>query len=223
MAKILKTKIAKYPFVFQDEFQLQVIHTNPTGEIISAYKYLGKGNVGTMVLESTYKLLLKGKTREYQQLWSELISTISKKEVVDVSWKESPMIAIKDQPYEFTLKASISKPEIRINQGYRIAMQQDIDIPNVWTGITYPKKLGWSRISVQQDTTSVLDYFVADTIAWKAKSLYDKILKNSKFFNRSSKTEEQQSFPLEPINLIWVYIFFLLCMGYLWLEPKIGK
>ncbi|WP_298545904.1 hypothetical protein [uncultured Aquimarina sp.] len=218
-----KITIGKYPFIFKDQFQLQAIHKNDTENIISAYKHLGKGKVSTTVLESTYELLLNGKTTEYQQLWSEIISAIGKKESATVSWDENNILGIKDQSYEFILRTSIPEPEVTTDEDYRIALRNDIDISNLWFGITYPKKLGWNRVSVAQDTTAVFDYFVTDTTTWKSKSGYDKIMKNKRFFDRVSKNNTKQISPLAPINPIGFYIFFLLCIGYLWLTPKLGK
>ncbi|WP_299212245.1 hypothetical protein [uncultured Aquimarina sp.] len=218
-----KTKIAKYAFLFKDQFQLQAIHKNGKGDIVSAYKHLGKGKVSTTVLQSTYELLLNGKTTEYQQLWSEIISSIGKKESAKVSWDEHSILGIKDQQYEFTLRTAIPEPEVTTEEGYRIALRSDMDISNLWTGTTYPKKLGWNRISVAQDTTAVLDYFVTDTTTWKAKSSYDNMLRNRRHFGRSSIKNTKQTLPLAPINPIGFYIFFLLCTGYLWLVPKLGK
>ncbi|MBQ4821682.1 hypothetical protein [Aquimarina sp. MMG016] len=218
-----KIKITKYPFIFKDQFQLQAIHKNDTEHIVSAYKHLGKGKVGTTVLESTYELLLNGKTTEYQQLWSAIISTISKKESAEVSWDKHSILAIKDQSYTFILRTAISEPEIKTEEGYRIALRSDIDISNLWHGTTYPKKPGWNRLSMAQDTTAVLEYFVTDTTTWKSKSGYDNIQRNRRHFDRASTKNTKQISPLAPINPIGFYIFFLLCMGYLWLVPKIGR
>ncbi|MFD2561272.1 hypothetical protein [Aquimarina rubra] len=218
-----KNTIGKYPFIFKDQFQLQAIHKNNTENIVSAYKHLGKGKVSTTVLESTYELLLNGKTTDYQQLWSEIISSIGKKESAEVSWDEHSILGIKDQSYSFTLRTAIPEPEVITEEGYRIAMRSDIDISNLWTGITYPKKLGWNRLSIAQDTAAVLDYFVTDTTTWKSKSRYDNILRNRRQFDRQTEKVTKQISPAAPINPIGFYIFFLLCIGYLWLAPKLGK
>ncbi|WP_298311383.1 hypothetical protein [uncultured Aquimarina sp.] len=218
-----KNTIGKYPFLFKDQFQLQAVHKNDKGDIVSAYKHLGKGKVSTTVLESTYELLLNGKTTEYQQLWSEIIGAIGKKESAEVSWGEHSILGIKDQSYEFTLRTTIPEPKITTEEGYRVALRSDIDISNLWTGTTYPKKLGWNTLSVAQDTTALLEYFVTDTTTWKEKSAYENIKRNLRHFDRSSIKTTKQISPLASINTIGFYILFLLCIGYLWLVPKIEK
>ncbi|AXT50414.1 hypothetical protein D1818_06065 [Aquimarina sp. BL5] len=218
-----KITIGKYPFLFKDQFQLQAIPKNGSEQIVSAYKHLGKGKVSTTVLESTYELLLNGKTKEYQQLWSEIIGAIGKKESAEVSWDEHSILGIKDQSYEFTLRTAIPEPEVKTEEEYRIAPRSDIDISNLWTGTTYPKKLGWNRLSIAQDTTAVFDYFVTDITTWKSKSAYENRQRNLRQFDRPTEKTTEQISPLEPINPIGFYIFFLLCMGYLWLAPKLGN
>ncbi|MHA7057502.1 hypothetical protein ACWGOQ_0009815 [Aquimarina sp. M1] len=216
-------KMSTYPFIFKDQFQTQAIHKNNSKQIISAYQHLGKGRVGTTTLERTYEILLKGNTRQYQQIWAALISRISKKNVTDVSWRNNQRLAVKDQPYQFTMSTSITAPEVQTKEGYQIAMRQDIDLPTIWIGTTYPKELGWNTITVSQDTTAVLEYFVTDTTTWKSSNRYQKIKKNSRFFYNNVRAETEQRSPVAPINPIGLFVFFLVCMGYLWLVPKLGK
>ncbi|WP_299256396.1 hypothetical protein [uncultured Aquimarina sp.] len=218
-----KIKIRKYPFLFKEQFQVQAIHKNDTEHIVSAYKHLGKGKVSTTVLESTYELVLNGKTTEYQQLWSKVINTIGKKEPAEVNWYEHSTLGIKDQSYSLRLRTAIPEPEVRTSSGYRIPIRRDIDISNLWTGTTYPKKLGWNRISVAQDTTAVLEYFVTDTSTWKTKSRYANIQRNRRQFDTPTEKVIEQTLAVAPINPMGLYILFLLCVGYLWLAPKIEK
>ncbi|SEL48070.1 hypothetical protein SAMN04487910_2583 [Aquimarina amphilecti] len=216
-----KTKITTYPFVFNNQTEILAVHRNTDKKIISGYKYIGKGKVGTTVIGGTYELILDGNTQEYQQLWAGILTAIAKKETAEVDWDTNQLLAIKDQPYITTLRTKVATPEVIIADGYRIAMQQDIHIPNRWQGTTYPKKLGWHQISIAQDSSAVLEYYVTDTIAWRSQLVYDKMQQNSRFFDRSIPTATATRAPVAPINPIGLYIFFLCCMGYLWLVPKI--
>ncbi|WP_405207364.1 hypothetical protein [Aquimarina sp. LLG6339-5] len=216
-----KTKITTYPFVFNNQTEILAVHRDTDKKIISGYKYIGKGKVGTTVLEGTYELILDGNTQEYQQLWAGILTAIAKKETAEVDWDANQLLAIKDQPYITTLRTKVATPEVIIADGYRIAMQQDIHLPNRWQGTTYPKKLGWHQISIAQDSTTVLEYYVTDTTAWLSQLVYDRMQQNSRFFDRSIPTAKAPRAPVAPINPIGLYILFLCCMGYLWLVPKI--
>ncbi len=223
LKEIPKVRISKHNFFFTDEFRIQSIHKNSNTQIISAYKRIRKGKIGSTVLENTYELVLNDKTEIYQQLWSDIINDISKKEAQLIRWVPPRILSFKDHPYKFTLKASITKPIVKTKENYRIAMRSDINISNVWKGITYPESYGWHTLRIEQDTTKVLNYFVTDTSTWKPKYIYDKIEENNRYFSRVSKKKTNQILESKPVNLIGLYILFLICMGYLWLIPKVNR
>ncbi|EZH72247.1 hypothetical protein ATO12_25265 [Aquimarina atlantica] len=218
-----KLKLSKHAFVFKDEFLLQHIHTKPNTKIISGYKYIGKGRVGTTVLENTYELVLDGHTTAYQQIWSKLITNLSRKETPQIEWGTTSIIAYKDHPFNFEVRTSIPKPIVKTSKEYSISMRSDIDIVNLWKGITYPRDFGWNTQFVEQDTTKVFKYFVADTSSWKSLMLYKTIEENKRRYKKSSKNKILQNHTIRPIPLLGFYILFLLCTGYLWLEPKLLK
>jgi len=188
---VSKVKISKYPFLFKKQFGLGSIHTNPKGNIVSAYTRLGKGKVGTTLLENTYEILLSGKAKQYQQLWSNIIEDIAKKETAILDWDVYKTVGYIHQPYTFQLRTDISEPKVVVDKGYHIAMRREIDISNSWYGTTYPET--------------------------------QNMLKNSNYFDHQDVTKNKtaQLSPLKPINPIGVFVFFLICMGYLWVVPKI--
>lgn len=218
-----KIKFSKYAFVFKDEFLLQHIHTKSNTKIISGYKHIGKGRVGTTVLENTYELVLDGHTTAYQQIWSKLINSLSSKEIPPIAWGAASIIAYKDHPFKFDVRTSISKPILKTNKKYSVSMRRDIDILNLWRGITYPREFGWNTQFLEQDTTNFFEYFVADTSHWRSQILYKTIEENRRYFKKSLKKETIQKHTVRPIPLLSFYILFLVCAGYLWLEPKLLK
>ncbi|WP_109097407.1 hypothetical protein [Aquimarina sp. AU58] len=216
-----KAKLSKHAFVFKDEFLLQHIHTKPNTKIISGYKRIGNGRVGTTVLENTYELVLDGHTTAYQQIWSKLITSLSRKETPQIEWETTSIIAYKDHPFTFEVRTSISKPIVKTNKKYSVSMRSDIDIKNLWKGVTYPRDFGWNTQFIEQDTTKVFEYFVADTSHWKSQMVYKTIEENKRHYKKSLKSETIQNHTIRPIPLLGFYLLFLLCAGYLWLEPKL--
>ncbi|WP_378321252.1 hypothetical protein [Aquimarina celericrescens] len=221
--EIPKSKTSKYAYVFKNEFPIQSIHNDRQNNIISAYKRVGKGRIGSTVLENTYELLLKGETTAYQQIWSDIIGKVSGREVSSIQWESNTIITYKDHPFEFNLRTSIEKPEIEANETYRVSLQQHIDVNNLWRGITYPYNFGWNTLSVRQDTTVVFNYFVTDTIHWQSLAEYKKVRENKRQFDKLYEKTRHKTYPSKPVNLTLFFITFLLCMGYLWLEPKIAS
>ncbi|MBW1299053.1 hypothetical protein [Aquimarina litoralis] len=216
-----QSRVMKYPFSFKKEFTLQPILYSTDGAIVAAYKRVGKGRVGTAIFQGTYELLLDGKSTAYKELWSDIINDISKKQNTGIYWDASKTMTRKDQPYEFTVRTSIPDPKVKTQEGYRIGMKRNIDIPSIWKGKTFPKKNGWNHINIAQDTTAVLNYFVVDTTVWRSNMIYHKIQANSRNFDISSSNNVKTNSPVEPINPIGLFVFFISCLGYLWLIPKI--
>ena len=108
--------MASYPFQFEKAFLTEPIHvSNKT--IISAYKRLGKGRVGTTTLQNTYQLVLDGQARAYKQLWADIINAISNRKVPEWEWESRTMFATKDQPYEFKISSANLVPTVVNSEG----------------------------------------------------------------------------------------------------------
>ncbi|PKV51944.1 hypothetical protein ATE84_4044 [Aquimarina sp. MAR_2010_214] len=218
-----KKNFSKYAFVFKDELLLQRIHSKPNTKTISGYKHIGKGKIGTTVLENTYELLLNGHTTAYQQIWAKLITSLSSKETLPIEWGATSILAYKNHPFAFDVRTSISKPRIKINKKYGVSMRRDIEILNLWKGVTYPRDLGWNIQFLEQDTTKTFQYFVTDTSYWQSQTRYKTIEENRRYYKKSLKKEIVQHYTIRPIPLLGFYLLFLLCVAYLWLEPKLSK
>ncbi|MDY8137972.1 hypothetical protein [Aquimarina sp. 2201CG5-10] len=216
------TNIPKYNFLFKAELGLQPVHVSDNKEIVSAYKHIGAGRIGTTALKNTYELLLSGNVTAYQKLWSELISDISNKETPKVAWQSVPGVLYKDEPLDFVLRTSISKPKVTTDIGYQVSLLGDVNISNLWKGTTYPKKYGWNMLTTTKDSINRLEYFVTDTTRWRSLVDYNKIAKNLYNFNRTQKNTKP-TFIQEPINPLIFFSIFLICIGYLWLAPKISN
>lgn len=150
-----------------------------------------------------------------------LITSLSRKETPQIEWETTSIIAYKDHPFTFEVRTSISKPIVKTNKKYSVSMRSDIDIKNLWKGVAYPRDFGWNTQFIEQDTTKVFEYFVADTSHWKSQMVYKTIEENKRHYKKSLKSETIQNHTIRPIPLLGFYLLFLLCVGYLWLEPKL--
>lgn len=212
--------LPKYLFYFKDDFGFQNIHVTDTNKIISGFKYVGTGRVGATTLLNTYELLLAGNTNSYQKIWSDIISNISNKQLPKTDWEYPGLLADKDQPFQFGLRTIVSLPTIINDLDYQIPIKEDFDISSFWKGTTYPQQNGWNTLKVQQDSTSVLSYFVMDSTHWQSRRKYDLITQNRRNFSRGQQNTKS-TFYKEPINPLPFFVFFIICIGYLWLAPKI--
>jgi len=213
-----KQKITKHPYTLKEQLTQQSIHTFGN-KILSAYKPLENGYVGTSVLANTYELVLNGNSSTYKKLWSETINVISKKQIPLVYWDQHSSMNFVNEPVAFKLRTSIEKPII-LQGDYHVPIINDIDNNNLWTATTYPKKTGWQTLKIEQDSTELFHYYVNDTTHWTSLKSYHTILANKRAFEHSN-TENKPFKSKKEMNLFWLYILFILSIGYLWLEPKL--
>ena len=209
--------INRFSFRIKDENGLQIIH-NDNDEVISGYKRVEQGRVGTTVLSTTWQLVLEGNQEVYRHLWSQLVEQVSKRKDQGAEWEQEAMIAYPHEPFHFQLRTAATAPDLKNAEGKPVPIQQDVNIPTLWKGTTWPGESGWSRI--QLDTTAVFDYYVAPEDAWSALTASKIINANQRNFDREEKTGQRER-PLLPINPLWFYGLFLIGMGGLWLEPKV--
>ena len=211
--------IAKQPFQLKEAVGLEEIHNSNSG-ILSGYKRMGQGRIGTTLLENTWQLQLEGRQEAYQQIWSKLVEQISKRTSVTASWEAKTDFAFKDQAFEFQLRTSVENPRVRDENDYLIPLKQDLNNSELWTGKTYPQKTGWQELKMEQDSTSVFNYFVHKAGGWQALQSYRTSHQNNRFFQQEILEEESVKMPIA-INPLWFFGIFLIGMGGLWLEPKL--
>ncbi|PRX44381.1 hypothetical protein [Salegentibacter salegens] len=214
-----ETTTAKQPFQLKDEFGLEKIHSS-NSSILSGYKRLGQGRIGTTLLENTWQLQLEGKQEAYQLVWSQLMEQISKRTSATASWKAKTDFAFKDQAFEFQIRTSVENLRVSNENGHLIPLKQDLNNQELWSGKTYPQKAGWQELKMEQDSTSVFKYFVHQAKDWQALKSYQTSQENNRFFQQEILEEESVKMPIA-INPLWFFGIFLISMGGLWLEPKL--
>jgi len=215
-----RVKMATHTFRFKNVFSLQPIFENNT-KIWSAYKRAGLGRVGTSVFQNTYEALLNGHSETYQKLWTKTIELLSKTENPLVEWNTNALFALKDEPFNFQLRTAETNPTVIANEGYNIPIRQDIDIATLWKGTTYPRDIGWKKQFIEQDTTTVFEYYTTTSQHWQTLIANNTMTTNKRHFNNHELINLKSINPLRPINSIWFFLIFIISIGYLWLEPKL--
>lgn len=210
-------RLDTYPYRVRNEFAVQKIQ-EINSLIATGYRRLGQGRIGTTVFANTYQLVLDGHVNQYRQLWSQVVESISKKENPVAEWEQEAMILYKDEPFDFRLRTSLEDPVVQYNDENIVSVVQDLNLPELWRGTTWPREAGWNRLNI--DTTSALEFYVSEADNYGSLTAYKTIAKNQQFFDQPVSPGERYK-PLEPINPLWFYVLFVLCVGGLWLEPKV--
>jgi len=215
-----KQNLKKYFYQFKDAFSIQTIHRSGS-KIWTAYEHVGSGRVGSTVFQNTFELILNGHPKTYHSFWSKIIEKISKSKTPSVQWSTNHNLAYKDQPFEFELRTTVSNPIVESSEGYSIPLQRDVHVKSLWKGTVYPREIGWKQQYNKQDSTVVFHYYVTDSSQWKSITSFNTIRTNQFHFNDSFKSENSIKDTLKLVNPLWFFMIFILCLGYLWLEPKL--
>ncbi len=221
LAEFPEVSVETYPFILDDELSLLTIHES-NAKIISGYKKLRNGQIGSSVFQNTYKLLLNGNSEAYQALWSQLMERLAKAENPVSQWNSDSFMAIKNEAFSFKVRTSLQDPEIKEEKQNEIPIKADIDIPTLWEGNVYPREEGWQYLATNQDSTSGFYYYTGNIKDWSLLKAQETIQENMRYFNSELKENQLQKVQ-QPLNLIWFYIIALLSLGFLWLEPKISS
>ncbi len=215
-AQWLGIKFKRFPYEIREDFGLQQIQSSGNS-VASAYKRIGQGKIGTTVFLDSWQLILDGKIEVYRELWSQVVEQIGKKQNLVAEWQQESMMAYKDEPFNFQIRTGADSPRLKMNTE-KVSLVQHPDFPEVWSGTTWPREIGWN--SIELDTTATFDYYVAEENHWSSLNAFSTQLANNAYFERPIATGPGQN-PLEPINPFWFFIVFLICIGVLWLEPKL--
>lgn len=214
-----KASLKKYPYVFKNEVLLESVEQSDAG-IITAYKRSGAGRIGTTVLQNTYELILEGKEREYQSIWSNTMSAIGKRKAIETLWMQDEMMVYQDAPFHFEITTNQENPLVKSLEGFSIPMARDIDLTELWRGTAFPRKQGWNQLVIASDSTEVFNFYVLDTSQWTSLQAFKNLNENKRYFNQQVRSVEETT-TVKPIEPWWFFIIFLAAMSFLWLEPKL--
>lgn len=209
-----KLLLEKYPYVFTD--------ASPRGITIGEYSYgevLGKGNVSTSLLHTTYQLVLDGNSDAYQEIWANILEATARAEEKETHIKTEETFAFKDVPHTTMVQTEEEKPIVMLDDAI-MPLQKNSVLKDRWHGTTYPLQTGWQSVTMPSDTSAVMHYFVMDSTNWRPLQGAQTILENKRFFSNAKQTEKSKK-QLVPISRWWFFLMFLCGMGYLWLVPKL--
>lgn len=212
---MVQLRVEKYPYKF--------VENGIKSVAIEGYGYYvihGKGTYGTSILKNTYQLILNGQDEIYKEVWTSLIEKLIKGKESTGEIKTSGKLIYQDRPFEFSVTTQEKNPIIMHSEGFQVPVIKDVSISNKWHGISYPRNTGWNKVYSDSDSTLFMNYFVLDSSQWKTLDAVRTKLENQRFFNENRNESATIRIPQE-IERFWFFLIAVLCMGYLWLIPKL--
>ena len=214
--------LVKFPYDFQDKFLLEPIRMDSIS--VAAYVPRGVGKMSTTMLQNSYQLILDGHQEVYAKLWTQILNTIARRKEQSGAWEGLTQIPRENQAFQFRLRTPVSNPKVMSDRTV-IPLLQDVLVPTHWEGVIYPSKTGWNQLEDSQDSIAGFSYYVFTDFQRLAMSKLSTLQANlQQFGNRNRETEKiNKTQKRKPISSVWFFVVFLLSMGWLWLEPKLGN
>ena len=190
-------------------------------DLLAAYGIHGSGKIATSLLKNTYESWLVGKQIEYKKLWRRIISGISESNSYKYFEKSDNMpVSYLHESTLFRL-SSLDFPMIKGSGESTYGLEKNL-LKNEWNFKIWNSKVGWSHLYVENDSSSHVSYYVAGDDEWKALKTNQLRETNARYF--SVKNDQDEAFSVaqwKPMNYWWLFCLFVICAGYLWLEPKL--
>ena len=182
----------------------------------------GSGRIIFSTLNSTYSLNLSGNATDYGSLWGYLIEKAARKQTPKNLIKIVDRFPIVHNKTSVMVESKASKiPELVADESH-IALKQNADLPQRWTGAFWPVNPGWNSLR-----TADGDYtkqFVFDRGDWSSVRNARNSQATMKFGNQSNKNPANDSMDTsdskEDVPLIFFYLLLLASCSYLWIERK---
>ncbi|WP_396597115.1 hypothetical protein [Dokdonia sp. R86516] len=214
-----KVKLATLQHSFDTGALVQPI-ISKNGNVWAAYAQRGAGRWGSTTLTDTYQLVLDGNEAAYNYLWSSILSAISQRELPVLHWEFQEELGVRDAPFRFKLRTAIPAPKVLDSKQVAILLRQDLLLEDQWEGTVYPSQTGWNELHLEKDTTTIGNYYIPLDTDWKTLKASTQIAHNKRTFTENKKNVATQSV-LKPVERLWLFIIFILAMGYLWLAPRL--
>ena len=216
-----EAEIAKFPYVFQSSVNTYSLLANENK--LAVYRYLGRGKVGSGMLQNTYQLVLNGYNEVYREIWTNVFKALAKPKPEMLHWEVENSFTYKNEPVKLSIKTSLESPKLVDSLDHEIPLLQHLDLTDDYSATVYPKKAGWNHLNLAiGDSISNISFYVFKQDVWSTKRNADILESNKLYFNKTM-TESLSDFNYKSINLYWFYGILICCLGFLWLHPKLVK
>jgi len=180
---------------------MRVLARDSAGRAVVGEVLAGAGKVIYSASNMSYSLWLAGRKEEYAGYWAMLLREAAREGESGDEWKWQPGLSRVGEPVELELASGKDMPAGIVGRA-AVYLAQDAAFPWVWRGRYWPVSAGWQEAWVPGGDTSW-------GYAGKGMAVGGVV---------GGKTvREWVAFPT------WIlYVIFLLCMFFLWVERKMG-
>ncbi|MBC6991559.1 hypothetical protein [Hymenobacter sp. BT491] len=198
--------------------------TDAQQQTLVADRRFGTGRVVIALVPETFRWVLQNATQAYDSYWSYLLSTAARPLAVEERWHVLETWPHVQQPLTLRLEAArlpAQQPTVQRAgaPAARLALRQDVRLPEWRTGQYWPTTAGWHRVQLPQKAAQW--FYVYDTKNWVNAQIIDYQALNNRAKIPASASSDASDTVQQPWPVAWFFGVFLLAAGFLWLEEKL--
>lgn len=210
------------PLFIRMQSGMQPLTTDSAGNPVTAAVAEGAGKIIFTTLNNTYNWLLSGNGNQYYRFWNRVLQKAAKPHTASSIIEIRPALPVIGQPVVFSINSNKDTiPLIRIDQSLP-AFTQNPQLPNQWQTVYWPTQPGWQN-SVVLDNAEY-NWYVYDKKDWPYISATERMEAADRYAARPDLInigEQGKSSPV-PVSLVYFFLPFIICCGFLWVERKIS-
>lgn len=180
----------------------------------------GSGKIIFSTISNTFSWALSGHQNDYGQFWSKLLNKAAGKKVNEETWGTSPTLPRVNRPVTILFQTNDQiLPQAQV-EGATVYLKNNHDVPFEWSGTFWPLREGW-QAGIQLNGKTWYWYAYSEN-DWKQVKAADKVQTTEQYIRANlpgvESTKKGITASGSPEDLL--FILFLICSGYLWLENK---
>lgn len=220
------TEIPAAPFEIKSTWGVRPLVKDGMERLLAAAVQRGAGRVGVSLIENTYRWILEGNSNYHAAYWSHLLSNLSRPETHErwTLYSSGPVII--HRPLHLHLATSAQAPFGEVISAARkdtIYLQQEMDSPELWDGLYWPRESGWHQVATPNGEPYW--FYVHEKTSWQTWQKAQRRAATERYAALASSTvkrnQDRYQYQSRPIPLLWFYLGFLLSITFLWLERKL--
>ncbi|WP_299456898.1 hypothetical protein [uncultured Microscilla sp.] len=221
-------ELKQQPYLLQQKLGMLALVRNQQGQALVGYNVTGLGSVGISLIAESYQLLLDGKPSYYAAYWSHLLSKLAKKQIPTHVWEINTAFPKVNASCKLTLSTATPQPVGTLTKTSNVLefyLQNQVNFDQKWNGTVWAEHQGWHQLRVKGDTTEQTPLYIFGEQDWQNWQTIHQIRANDHWARQQATNANSNTVtPLtqhQPIPLAYFFGLFLLCTGFLWLEPKL--
>lgn len=202
----------------------QTLVRDDKNHILVSSKLLGAGRMIVSTISDSYTWMLSSNSADYSAYWSHILGKAARKTQAAENWAVLNKFPVVNAVARLQLEnPAANLPSATINN-IPLHFAQDAIQSYRWTAQYWPTEPGWQSIRSGNNEYS---WYAFDNADWLSARMAEKMAKTMRFINEQ-KTIVQQAEGVAKTYLyvvpaLWFYILFLMGMGFLWWEGKMGQ